>query len=109
MEKYIWLIPLLPLIGFFINGIGRDKLSKGLVSIIGSSVVFASFVLTVLVFLNVPSGEGAQPLVFHAFDIINIQSLKIPFAFQVDALTSLFLLIITGMGCLVHGYSVAYR
>ena len=108
MEKYIWLIPLLPLIGFFINGIGRDKLSKGLVSIIGSSVVFASFILSVLVFLNVPSGEGAQPLVFHAFDIINIQSLKIPFAFQIDALTSLFMLIITGIGFLIHVYSVGY-
>lgn len=108
MEKYIWLIPLLPLIGFFINGIGRDKLSKELVSFIGSSVVFASFILSVLVFLNVPSGEGAKPLIFHAFDIINIQSLKIPFAFQIDALTSLFMLIITGIGFLIHVYSVGY-
>lgn len=108
MEKYIWLIPLLPLLGFFINGLGRNALSKSLISIIGSGVVLGSFILAVLVFMNVPSGEGAQPLIFHAFDIINLESLKIPFSFQIDALTSLFLLIITGIGFLIHVYSSAY-
>lgn len=108
MEKYIWLIPLLPLLGFFINGLGRNALSKSLVTIIGSGVILGSFILSVLVFMNVPSGAGAQPLIFHAFDIINIESLKIPFSFQIDALTSLFLLIITGIGFLIHVYSSAY-
>lgn len=108
MEKYIWLIPLLPLLGFFINGLGRNVLSKSLVSILGSGVILGSLVLSVLVFMNVPSGSGAQPLIFHAFDIINIGTLKIPFSFQIDALTSLFLLIITGIGFLIHVYSSAY-
>lgn len=108
MEKYIWLIPLLPLIGFFINGLGRNALSKSMISVIGSGAVLGSFILSVLVFMNVPSGAGAQPLIFHAFDIINIESLKIPFSFQIDALTSLFLLIITGIGFLIHVYSSAY-
>lgn len=108
MEKYIWLIPLLPLLGFFINGLGRNALSKSLISIIGSGVVFISFLLSILVFLNVPSGEGAQPMIFHAFDILNFQSIHIPFSFQIDALTSLFLLIITGIGFLIHVYSAGY-
>jgi NADH-quinone oxidoreductase subunit L len=108
MEKYIWLIPLLPLVGFFINGLGRNTLSKFMVSIIGSGVVFASFILSVLVFMNVPSGIDAQPLIFHGFDIINFKSIQIPFSFQIDALTSLFLLIITGIGFLIHVYSSAY-
>jgi len=108
MEKYIWFIPLLPLLGFFINGLGRNTLSKSLISLIGSGVVFISFLLSVLVFLNVPSGEGAQPLIFHAFDIIKIKSIQVPFSFQIDALTSLFLLIITGIGFLIHVYSSAY-
>jgi NADH-quinone oxidoreductase subunit L len=108
MEKYIWLIPLLPLVGFFINGLGRNTLSKSMVSIIGSGVVFASFILSVLVFMNVPSGIDAQPLIFHGFDIINFKSIQIPFSFQIDALTSLFLLIITGIGFLIHVYSSAY-
>lgn len=108
MEKYIWLIPLLPLLGFFINGLGRNFLSKPVIGILGSGVVLASFVLSVLVFMGVPSGEGAQPLIFKAFDIINLKSIQIPFSFQIDALTSLFLLIITGIGFLIHVYSSAY-
>lgn len=108
MEKYIWLIPLLPLLGFFINGLGRNTLSKSLISIIGSGMVSISFLLSVLVFVNVPSGEGAQPLIFHAFDILNFKSIQIPFSFQIDALTSLFLLIITGIGFLIHVYSAGY-
>jgi NADH-quinone oxidoreductase subunit L len=58
--------------------------------------------------MNVPSGESSQPIIFHAFDIINIGNLHIPFSFQIDALTSLFLLIITGIGFLIHVYSAGY-
>ncbi len=108
MEKYIWLIPLLPLLGFFINGLGRNVLSKNVISLIGSGVVFISFILSVLVFMNVPSGAGAEPLIIHGFDILNFNSIHIPFSFQIDALTSLFLLIITGIGFLIHVYSAGY-
>jgi NADH-quinone oxidoreductase subunit L len=108
MEKYIWLIPLLPLLGFFINGLGRNALSKSMISIVGSGVVLVSFILSVMVFMNVPSGVDAQPLIFHGFDIINFKSIQIPFSFQIDALTSLFLLVITGIGFLIHVYSSAY-
>ena len=44
----------------------------------------------------------------HAFDFIRIGELRIPFAFQLDALSSLFLLIITGIGFLIHLYSLGY-
>ncbi|MET3732277.1 NADH-quinone oxidoreductase subunit L [Moheibacter stercoris] len=108
MEKYIWLIPLLPLLGFFINGLGRNNLSKPVISIVGSGVVLASFILSVMVFMSVPSGEGAEPMIFHGFNIIDLKSIQIPFSFQIDALTSLFLLIITGIGFLIHLYSSAY-
>ncbi|MFV0200941.1 NADH-quinone oxidoreductase subunit L [Empedobacter falsenii] len=108
MEQYIWLIPLIPFIGFLINGLGRNVLSNSLVTFIGSGAVLASFILSIMVFIAVPSGADAQPLIFKAFDIINIPTLQVPFAFQIDALTSLFLLIITGVGFLIHVYSSAY-
>mgnify|MGYP003616015853 FL=1 len=108
MEQYIWLIPLIPFIGFLINGLGRNVLSKSLVTFIGSGAVLASFILSIMVFMSVPSGADAQPLIFKAFDIINIPTLQVPFAFQIDALTSLFLLIITGVGFLIQVYSSAY-
>ena len=47
MDKYIWLIPLLPLAGFIINGLGRNTLSKGVIGFIGSTLILASFILSI--------------------------------------------------------------
>ena len=103
--QIVYLIPLLPLIGFLINGLGRKQLSKSAIGIIGSGVILASFVLSIWVFLQV---KGGNTHVAHYFDFINVGSLKIPFAFQIDQLSSLFLLIITGVGFLIHVYSTSY-
>src|SRR5215831_11625929 len=100
-----WLIPLFPLLGFLINGLGRKYLSKSLIGVIGSGVVLASFAMSVWVFMQVKSGNTH---VAEYFNFINTAGLKIPFAFQLDALSALFLLIITGVGFLIHVYSAAY-
>ena len=103
--QIVWLIPFLPLIGFLINGLGRKKLSKSLTGIMGSGVILASFLISVFVFFQVKSGNTH---VAHYFDFINTGSLKIGFDFQIDQLSSLFLLIITGVGFLIHVYSTSY-
>ena len=103
----ISLIPLLPLIGFLINGLARNVLSKTLVSIIGCGVIFISFVFSVLVFLDV-KGDGFTPEVITYFEFIDVGNIQVPFAFQADQLSSLFLLIITGVGFLIHVYSTSY-
>ncbi|MEO7522902.1 MAG: NADH-quinone oxidoreductase subunit L [Ferruginibacter sp.] len=105
LEKLIWLIPILPLIGFAINGLGRKVLSKGMSGFIGSAVIFASFVLSVMVFMGVQNGN----LHFiHYFDFLRLTTLQVGFDFKIDQLSSLFLLIITGVGFLIHLYSTAY-
>ena len=101
-----YLIPLFPLLGFLINGLLRNSLSKSLVGIIGSGTVLASFVVSLVLFFQVKSG-GALP-VEHLFTFINTGSFKIDFAFQIDQLSSLFLLVITGIGFLIHVYSTSY-
>ncbi len=101
----VYWIPLLPLIGFLVNGLGRKFLSKPLIGIIGSGVILGSFALSIWVFLQVRDGHSFEA---HYFDFINAGSLKIPFAFKIDPLSSLFLLIITGVGFLIHVYSTAY-
>ncbi len=101
----VWMIPFLPLIGFLINGLGRKHLSKTLAGIIGSGVVLGSFLISLYVFFNVKNGNTH---VAHYFDFVNITSLNIGFDFQIDQLSSLFLLIITGIGFLIHVYSTAY-
>ncbi len=103
--QIVYLIPLLPLLGFLINGLGRKQLSKPLIGIIGSGVVLASFAISIWVFLQVKGGNTHEA---HYFDFINVGSLQIPFAFKIDQLSSLFLLIITGVGSLIHIYSTAY-
>jgi len=101
----VWLIPVLPLIGFLINGAGRNFLSKTVAGFLGSAVILVTFVICILVFWQVKNGLSGT---VHLFDFINIDSLRLGFDFKIDALSSLFLLIITGVGFLIHVYSVAY-
>ena len=103
--QIVYLIPLLPLIGFLINGLGRKHLPKSMISVVGCGTILASFVLSIWVFLQVKNGNTH---VANYFDFISVGSLKIPFAFQIDQLSSLFLLIITGVGFLIHVYSTSY-
>ncbi len=105
MSKLVYLVPLFPLLGFLINGLGRKSLSKSLISIIGSGAILASFVVSILLFFDVKANGGST---LTLFNFIDIESFKIPFAFQIDQLSSLFLLIITGIGFLIHLYSSAY-
>ncbi len=107
LHDLAYLIPLLPFVGFLINGLGRKVLSKTFIGIIGSGVIFISFCLSVLVFVTV-SKEGFTTENINYFPFINLDKIHIPFEFQVDQLTSLFLLIITGVGFLIHVYSVSY-
>lgn len=103
----VWLVPLIPLIGFIINGLGRNTLSKGLIGVIGSTAILASFVISVCIFLAL----GSDPVKSHEvflFDWISAGSLHIPLSFLVDPLSSIMLLIITGVGFLIHIYSVGY-
>ena len=105
--ELVWLIPLLPLMGFIINGLGRKSISKKIAGFIGSGVILISFILSVFVFLQIKNSGAVIPTI-HYFDFINMISLRIGFDFKIDQLSSLFLLIITGVGFLIHVYSTSY-
>jgi len=105
MKIIIGFIVLWPLVGFLLNGLGRNIWSKKTIAIQATGYIFASFIFSVLAFWNVQE-QGA--IVVHYFDFINTNTVKIPFDFRVDALSSLFLLVITGVGTLIHLYSTAY-
>lgn len=100
-----YLVPLFPLIGFLIIGLGRKYLSKSLTGLIGSGVILASFIVSLWIFFEVKNGNAGT---IEYFNFISAGNLKVPFAFQLDALSSLFLLIITGVGFLIHVYSASY-
>lgn len=108
MANLVYLIPLFPLIGFLINGIFWKKMPKSLGGAIGTVAILASFIVSLGIFFEVRSAAFHGPVIVTLFDFITSGNLHIPFAFQVDALSALFLLIITGVGFLIHVYSTSY-
>ncbi|HTD92626.1 MAG TPA: NADH-quinone oxidoreductase subunit L [Chitinophagaceae bacterium] len=100
-----YLVPLFPLLGFLVNGLGRKSLSKSLIGIIGSGSILASFIVSIWIFIQVKNGNTHTA---EYFNFISVGDLRIPFAFQIDQLSCIFLLIITGVGFLIHVYSTSY-
>lgn len=111
MIDLIWLVPLVPLIGFLINGLGRNFLPKNLAAMIACGSVLISFVISIMIFSDVYQarqiGESASTHVL-LFEWFQVGSLNISMSFLVDPLSSVMLLIITGIGFLIHIYSVGY-
>jgi NADH-quinone oxidoreductase subunit L len=107
MINLVWLVPVFPLIGFLINGLGRNFWSKTLVSWIGSVAILASFVLSLGIFLELNASD-VKSFTVPLFDWIQVGALRIPFSFLVDPLSSIMLLIVTGIGFLIHVYSAGY-
>src|ERR1700709_1997681 len=107
MSKYVYLVPLMPLIGFLINGLVRKSISKSMAGLIGSATILVSFIISFAIFLQVKQ-DGFQPVTVTLFEFIHAGKLSIPFSFLVDPLSTLFLLIITGVGFLIHVYSTSY-
>jgi NADH-quinone oxidoreductase subunit L len=107
MINLVWLVPVLPLAGFLLTGLFRNYLSKGLTGVIGCGTILAAFVISLIIFGEVRE-VGFLPRLVNLFDFINVGTLHISFSFQVDQLSVLFLLIITGVGFLIHLYSTSY-
>ena len=107
MINLVYLVPVFPLIGFLINGLGRNTLSKTLVSWIGSLAILLSSGLSLGIFFELQAATQKSVLV-PIFDWINVGSLHIPFSFLVDPLSTIMLLIVTGIGFLIHVYSSGY-
>jgi NADH-quinone oxidoreductase subunit L len=88
MVKLVALIPLFPLLGFLINGFFGKKISKGLSGTIASLAVLASFIVSLLIFFNLLEHPETNSQTVAIFSWINSDTLKIPFEFLVDPLSS---------------------
>lgn len=107
MNNLIALIPLVPLAGFLVNAFFGKKLSKGLSGSIATLAVFISFILSLITFLHL-QGSPVKSHVVQVFSWMHSGSLNIPFEYLIDPLSVVFLLIITGIGSLIHLYSIGY-
>lgn len=104
--QHLWLIPFFPLVGFLINGLFGKRMSKSMVGMIAIGSVALSFAW-VLKSLN-----ALMPLehahVERYFTWIQSGSLTIPYELAVDRLTAIMLLVVTGIGSLIHIYATGY-
>ena len=104
---WLHLVPLLPLIGAAVCGLAGKWLPKGWVY----AVALASVLLSFLVGLRAFMGLGEQVQLFHelAFNWFAAGSLRVDMAFTFDRLSGALTLVVTGVGFLIHVYSVGTR
>src|SRR5882757_5276123 len=103
---FITLIPILPLAGFLLIALSGKRLVRGFASLVACGSVFASFGFSLALFIKLLS--GAEPFQFDLFNWISAGSFNATMGFLIDPLSSLMLLVITGVGFLIHVYSVGY-
>ncbi len=101
------LIVVLPLAGFFLNGLFGNRLGKPFVTVVGCGLPIVAFAFAVKSFLDLVAGGGA-PIVETAFTWARIGGQTFDIAFWFDRLSAVMVLIVTGVGSLIHVYSTGY-
>jgi len=109
MIENVWLITALPLAGFIVIGLLGKRLGEKLSGIIASLFSAAAFVVTILIFMEVlAKEESARKIIVKFFDWIVVGKVNTAVAYQVDPLSLVMTLIVTGVGSLIHFYSIGY-
>jgi NADH-quinone oxidoreductase subunit L len=103
---HLWLIPAFPLAGFLINGIAGRRMSKTAVNIAAVGSVLLSFVWALKVLAGLGSIEDAY--IERYFTWIQSGIVNVSFDLAVDRLTAVMLLVVTGIGLIIHIYATGY-
>jgi NADH-quinone oxidoreductase subunit L len=102
----LWLIPIFPLAGFLLNGILGRRFSKAMVNTVAIGSVLLSFVWVLKTLLGL--GALNAPYIERYFTWIASGDFHVGLDFSVDRLTAIMLLVVTGIGSLIHIYSIGY-
>ncbi|MHB8764559.1 MAG: NADH-quinone oxidoreductase subunit L, partial [Deferrisomatales bacterium] len=106
MLEYIWLIPFLPMVGALVNGLLGRRFPKGLVSVIACGSIFLSFLLSVGAFFALKALPPDQRVYEQIlFQWIAAGTTTIDLGYLLDPLSCVMLLVVTGVGFLIHVYS----
>ena len=109
MIDYIWLIPLFPLIGFLINGLLGSRFKENHIGTIASAAIGFSFIVSVTIFfqvLQLPASERSISRTIYTW--IQTGDFQVNISFLIDPLSLVMLLVVTGVGFLIHVYSIGY-
>lgn len=104
MTQLVGLIPAFPLLGFLIISLGQKRLPGKSSGVIASLMVLASLLCSLSLFIAGPD----EPITVELFGWIKSANLDIPFSLLLDRLSLVMLLIVTGVGLLIHIYSIGY-
>jgi NADH-quinone oxidoreductase subunit L len=107
----LYLIPLLPLLGFVVNATIGRRLSKAASGTVAVGVMAGSFgwsVAKVWQMLHLAPVDGVRAIEEHVYTWIGSGRLTVPFTLRIDPLAAVMILVITGIGALIHVYSTAY-
>lgn len=102
----LWLIPIFPLLGFLLNGLFGRRMPKSMINLFAIGSVALSFAWVVKTLLALDPLETKY--IEHYFTWIQSGPLQINIDFAVDRLTAVMLMVVTGVGLLIHIYSVGY-
>jgi NADH-quinone oxidoreductase subunit L len=103
------LIPLLPFLGFLVNASYGRRLNKGVSGALACSTIAASFLISVAEFVRlVARAPDERSIVQHAFTWITSGDFSVGLTFRLDPLSAVMILVVTGIGTLIHIYSTAY-
>ncbi|MBI5663072.1 MAG: NADH-quinone oxidoreductase subunit L [Ignavibacterium album] len=110
MRELIYLTVLLPLAGFLINGIFGSRIkNEKVIGTIGSGVIGISFLIALGAFFETLALPVEQrQLIVTLFTWLDVGGLNVSFAYQVDQLSLVMALIVTGVGFVIHVYSIGY-
>jgi len=109
MIDYVWLIPLLPLLGAVFNGLVGSRISKKAVGAVACVAMGIAFIVAVSVYFKLTGLPAAHRSIdVTVFNWFTSGSLSIDIAFLVDPLSTLMILVVTGVGFLIHVYSMGY-
>jgi NADH-quinone oxidoreductase subunit L len=108
--QWIWLAVALPLAGFLVNGALalRRKPAVLAVSIVGPGVLLGAFVVSLGIALGLAAAPPHAAQVVRLWSWMPVGTLQVDLAFQVDQLAVVMLLVVTGVGSLIHLFSVGY-
>src|ERR1700674_4063403 len=105
-NPYLWVIPILPLAGAAINGFFGRRSSKKAISAV--ALVFCGAAFAMALFLAASFSSASAPYYFELAHWIRAGDFQVDFAFYLDQLSLVMLLVVTGVGFLIHIYSVGY-
>src|SRR6202049_749242 len=105
-NPYLWVVPILPLAGAAINGFFGRRSSKRAITTV--ALVFCGAAFAMALFLAANFSAASAPYYYDLAHWIRSGNFQVDFSFYLDQLSLVMLLVVTGVGFLIHIYSVGY-